>query len=303
MPHVLWIVLLLAGTAVLLMADHATGSSSPPRLVPLIAHRGESHLAPENTLAAFRLAWQSDADACECDIHLTRDGQVIVCHDADTFRTTGGRKDRPGTGQKLVIRDSTADALRRLDVGGFKDERYRGERMPLLSECLESMPAGKVFFVEIKSGTDVVPAAADVIRRSGRGPGEVVLISFHADALAQSKQLLPGYAHYLLASAVEEKQDTRAGWQYRRGGEKHWVATIDELLAAARAANADGLNLQNKTPPLDRPVFEKARSARMPVFVWTEDDPAAARRWIDLGAAGITTNRAAWLKQRLLAVE
>src|SRR6478609_1034971 len=108
----------------------------------LIAHRGESHLAPENTLAAFRLAWSLGDDAIELDVHLTRDGQVVVCHDDDTSRTTGGRT-------KRVVRDSAAGELRALDVGAWKGPQYAGERMPLLEEVLSILPAGKRAFVAL----------------------------------------------------------------------------------------------------------------------------------------------------------
>src|SRR5687768_12050974 len=63
----------------------ATAGGSPE----LISHRGESHDAPENTMAAFRLAWEREVPAIELDVHLTKDGQLIVCHDPDTERTTG----------------------------------------------------------------------------------------------------------------------------------------------------------------------------------------------------------------------
>src|SRR5262245_45356940 len=73
-----------------------------------VAHRGESADAPENTMAAFRLAWERNVDAIELDVHLTRDGKLIVSHDADTKRTTGTNK---------VIVQSTLDELRPLDAG------------------------------------------------------------------------------------------------------------------------------------------------------------------------------------------
>ena len=89
----------------------ATRPSRPPEI---IAHRGESWLAPENTLAAFNLAWKRGADAVELDVHLTADGHLIVCHDDNTERTTG---------RKLVIRQSTLAELRTLDAGAWKGAR------------------------------------------------------------------------------------------------------------------------------------------------------------------------------------
>ena len=87
------------------------------RRVELQAHRGESHDAPENTMASFNLAWSRGDDACELDIHLTKDGKLIVCHDDDTERTSGKRS-------KLILKDHTLEELRAVDVGAFKDPRW-----------------------------------------------------------------------------------------------------------------------------------------------------------------------------------
>ena len=91
--------------------------------VEIIAHRGASHLAPENTLASVELAWKRGADAVEIDIWLTKDGRIVAIHDEDTERTTG---------RKWVIADHTLAELRRLDAGSWKDESYAGEPIPIL---------------------------------------------------------------------------------------------------------------------------------------------------------------------------
>ena len=95
----------------------------PARGVQIVAHRGASHDAPENTLAAHRLALAQGADCVETDVHLTGDGRLIVIHDKTTERTTGvaGR-----------VAEMTQDALRALDAGRWKGEKFVGERLPLL---------------------------------------------------------------------------------------------------------------------------------------------------------------------------
>src|SRR5690242_4131895 len=123
-----------------------------------IAHRGESHDAPENTFAAINLAWQRGDLAAECDVHLTCDGRLIVCHDADTQRTAGRR---------LSISDHTADELRQLDVGSWQDPRFAGERMPLLDDVLATIPAGAVLFVEVKVGPEAIPPLMRCIQGAG----------------------------------------------------------------------------------------------------------------------------------------
>ena len=86
----------------------------------IIAHRGASHEAPENTLAAVRLAWEQDADAVEVDVQLSKDGRPVVIHDEDAKRTAGvaGK-----------VSDQTLDRLRRLDVGRWKGEDWIGLKM------------------------------------------------------------------------------------------------------------------------------------------------------------------------------
>src|SRR5271170_7325637 len=90
----------------------------------VIAHRGASYDAPENTLAAFRLAWQQGADGIEGDFYLTDDGEIVCLHDSDTGRT-GDRK--------LSVGQSTLAQLRTVDVGVSKGEKFRGERIPTLA--------------------------------------------------------------------------------------------------------------------------------------------------------------------------
>src|SRR3954454_21771589 len=111
-------------------------AGGPPEIV---AHRGESADAPENTLAAFRLAWERNVPAIELDVHLTRDGALIVSHDANTLRTTATPK---------AIKESTLEELRSLDAGRWKGERWAGERMPTLAEALQTIPEGARCFIE-----------------------------------------------------------------------------------------------------------------------------------------------------------
>src|SRR4051812_6064313 len=118
--------------------------AKPPEFV---AHRGESHDAPENTLASYKLAWERGDDAAETDIHLTKDGKLIVSHDPDTGRLSAGKT-------KLVIKEHTADDLRKLDMGSFKGPSFADQKLPLLDELLAIIPPGKRLFIEVKIGPE-----------------------------------------------------------------------------------------------------------------------------------------------------
>ena len=107
----------------------------------IVAHRGASGLAPENTLAAFRLAIELGAPAVECDVHLSADGIPVVIHDAQLDRTTNG---------KGPVAEQPFAALQTLDAGGWRDPRFAGERLPALDGpqwgypwCWRSVPAAR----------------------------------------------------------------------------------------------------------------------------------------------------------------
>ena len=108
----------------------------------VIAHRGSSATAPENTLAAFRLAADQHADFVELDVQESSDGQVLVVHDSDLMKV-GGNPAR--------IWDSDAATLRAVDVGSFRDRRYSAERLPLLAEALAECRGRCRVIVELKS--------------------------------------------------------------------------------------------------------------------------------------------------------
>ena len=107
----------------------------------VVAHRGASHDAPENTMRAFDRAWDLGADGIEGDFRLSKDGHIVAMHDADTMRVTGGSAN-------LNVASSTLAELRGLDVGKWKGERFSGERIPTFAEIIKSVPIGKKFFIE-----------------------------------------------------------------------------------------------------------------------------------------------------------
>ncbi|HEY1380757.1 MAG TPA: glycerophosphodiester phosphodiesterase [Gemmataceae bacterium] len=261
----------------LLVALSVVAFALPAPAAEIVAHRGESADAPENTLASFRLAWDQRDDAIELDVHLTKDGQLIVCHDPDTKRTTG---------VPHKIKDTPFDVLRSLDAGKWKGPKWAGEKLPTLAEVLATIPDGKRCFIEIKVGPEAVPAVAKAVRESGKKPEQMPIISFKADTLAEAKRQLPDHKAYFLANFKQDKKT------------KQWTGDIDQFIATAKAIHADGLDLGYQGP-VDREAARKVKAAGLAFLVWTVDDPAVAKRMIDYGAKGITTNKAAWLRGQL----
>src|SRR5271156_4282030 len=111
------------------------------RAVLNIAHRGASGTFPENTLAAFRAAIDAGADMCELDVHLTRDGVVVVIHDEEVDRTTDG---------KGRVAEMTLAEIKRLDAGARYDRRFTGETIPTLEEVFDLVEGRCSLNIELK---------------------------------------------------------------------------------------------------------------------------------------------------------
>jgi glycerophosphoryl diester phosphodiesterase len=157
----------------------------------IVAHRGASAQAPENTMEAFRLGVEAGADAIELDVHLTADGQLAVIHDETLERTT----DRTGT-----IADQTMDEIRQADAGAtFSRDgdsglpfAGRGLTVPTLDEVLAWLPDGIGLVVEIKARA-AADAVVDAVRdHPVRTSGRLAVISFDEPAIERVRELDPG---------------------------------------------------------------------------------------------------------------
>jgi glycerophosphoryl diester phosphodiesterase len=250
-----------------------------PPSVPFVAHRGESADAPENTLAAFNLAWRRGVPAIELDVHLTADDRLVVIHDASTRRTTG---------VDLLVKDATLDQLRPLDAGSWKGEQWAGEPLPTLDEALATIPEGGLCLIEVKVGPEAVPALVRAVEASGKSSDQLAVISFNAETLAEAKRRLPDLPMYFLSGF---RRDEQTGT---------WSPSPRQLIDRALAIKADGLDLAYRGP-IDAEFIRLVRDAGLSLHVWTVDDPDDARRFLDLRVDSITTNRAAWLRDRLTA--
>jgi len=244
----------------------------------IVAHRGASADAPENTLASFNLAWEQKADAIELDIYLTSDGKIICIHDKDTLRTTG---------KNLLVAGSTLAQLQALDAGTWKDARWKEERMPTLAEAIATIPAGKRVFIEIKTDEKLIPELQRVITASGRPVEQFVIISFNYEALEMARPVFPNIPLLWIIGAKKDKVT----------GKKSYPP-LDPLVEKARTARLDGLDLHYEFP-LDAAAVAKVKGAGLKLAVWTVDDPAAAKKLAALGVEAITTDKPAFLRERL----
>lgn len=261
----------------ILVVSNAMNSSVWAEGVEIVGHRGASHDAPENTLAAVKLSWEQGADATEFDVYLTKDGRIVAHHDETTERTAG--VDRP-------VVEQTLEELRKLDAGSWKGAKFAGERIPTLEEVLGSIPRGKRVFIEIKCGAEIIPELERVLAEVGKPAAATAVIGFSFEAMTAIKQALPELKVYWVQGL---KRDEKTG---------EWTPRVDDLIAQARAAGLDGIDLKS-TPPVNRESIAKAHAAGLEFYVWTVNDVAEAIRVRDAGVDGITTDRPGWLREQL----
>ena len=245
----------------------------------IVAHRGASHDAPENTLAAFQLAWKQKADGIEGDFYLTCDGHVVCIHDDTTERTAG---------VNLKISDSTLADLRKLDVGSWKDVRYCNERIPTLQDVIATVPDGKRIVIELKIGPEIVAPVKRILEASKLKPEQILVIGFDENTIAESKRLLPNIkAHWLTGY----KPDDEVG---------PWTPTSQTIAQTIKQTGADGIGSQARRSVFNKLFIRSLNDSGIKEFhVWTVDDVADARFYKALGAYGITTNRPGGLRAEL----
>jgi len=227
-----------------------------------IAHRGAGALAPENTLAAFRVGASHGYRAFECDVKLSADGVPFLLHDATLQRTT------PERGRAS---DRSWDALSRIDAGGWHSRGFAGEPIPAFEAiaryCLRN---GFALNIEIKpTPGDETETGRVVAREAARlWAGEAVpplLSSFQPDALAAARDAAPHLPRALLLDSL------RSGWFEEAQG-----------LGCVAVVTHYGL--------VDAAMLARVHAAGMRALVYTVNDPAEARRLVALGIDGIITD-------------
>jgi glycerophosphoryl diester phosphodiesterase len=247
----------------------------------IIAHRGASFDAPENTLAAYRLAWQQKADGAEGDFRLTRDGQIVCMHDRTTRRTAD---------RELIVEEATLDELKQLDAGRWKDSSFANQRIPTLEEILAELPADKLFFIEIKCGTEIFPAIKTTIARSKISAEQLRILSFNKEVLAAAQNVFPEIKRHWL---VEYETDAEAG---------SIVPTPQSILNTLGEVGANGPNSAANHHVLTPAFIAELRRREFEVAAWTVDDPAVARRLMKAGVQMLTTNRPGSMRREFAAV-
>lgn len=242
----------------------------------IIAHRGASAYAPENTRAAFELARDMGADGFECDVHLSKDGVPVVIHDENLTRLAGLNK---------RVRDLTCRKLQQLDIGSWFDRRFCDQRILTLEEALVLSKPRFVCMVEVKDSGDgrTNQSLAQKVARTLKG-AHATACSFDLEVCARLKAALPGLhvdwiegASKLISRSLSPVFAQKAGLDGISSDYRHLTA------ARVNEAHAAGLRVDAWTVNRAASVL---RLARMGVDAIETDKPDVAIR--ALAAAGIT---------------
>jgi glycerophosphoryl diester phosphodiesterase len=228
----------------------------------VIAHRGASAHAPENTLAAFRLALEHGADGVELDAKLSADGHVMVIHDQTVDRTTGGHG---------RVRELTLAQLKKLDAGSHFDSSFAREQIPTLDEVFVAVGARTLVNLELTnyaSPADKLPdKVADLVIKFGLQE-HILFSTFHPLTLIRIRRRLPQVPVALLAIPGGAGGLAR-GWLGR--------------LLSPKALHPYYTDVSAKTMAAEK------RRERM-VNAWTVNDPEEMRRLFQMGIDGIITD-------------
>jgi len=248
--------------------------------IRILAHRGASRAAPENTLAAFAAALRAGADGIELDVRLSRDGVPVVIHDATLDRTTDGRG---------PVSDATAAELSARDAGSWFGPEFRSERVPVLSDVLQLFGRDLEFRVEIKHDTFrgarfTAQQVTDVIRRYHPDPAAVWISSFNPGVLAWCRRLAPEAGTARLFSPTASHRAAR----WHRGLGWMGVRAVDVPVAATVFRAGRDRIWESRLAVWRRRGFRLA--------AWTVDDPALLRPLKRLGFQWIITNNPEQLK-------
>lgn len=249
------------------------GASGCARSVEIIAHRGASDLAPENTMASVKLGWEKQADV-EVDVYLTSDQRIVCIHDKTTKRTTG---------VDLKVSETDTAQLRRLDAGSFKDPKFAGEQIPFLEDVIATIPPKRKLYVEIKCGQEILPLLHKTFIDSGK-MDRIVVIGFDLETVTAAKKLM-GLPTYWL-KGTEKVKDT-----------EQWIPHDASLAQTTRDRGLDGLDVHYAG--VNEEFVRGVRAHGQKLYVWTVNDPDEAARLVALGVDGITTDRPDWLREQL----
>ncbi len=238
----------------------------------LVAHAGKGYGAPENTLPAFRAAIEAGF-GFECDIQMSADHQIFAAHNASALAYGGG---------DVLFKTMQWSEIAQLDVGlRLGGQAWAGTPPPRFEDILALMRDGCKSFVEVKesAGTEIVPYIKAAVEGQGVAtPANMLFISFDREICRALRLALPAY-EVLWITYTRKDEGTGA------------LISADELIALLQDADLTGVDMVGDKSVVTEEYVRRVKSAGFSFGVWTVDDTANARIFLERGVDAVTTNR------------
>lgn len=234
----------------------------------VIGHRGASGEAPENTLAAFALAFEQGAEGIELDVQITKDGEIVVCHDLTLDRTTNGSG---------LICEHNWEELNSLDAGIWFSQAFTGERIPHLRQVFELVPRGHLINVEVKHAYE--------------GRMVKALLAFLDEMDRWEDIVISSFDHKLIHEIKQAQPKAKVGLLY--------AANLIDHAAYAKQLGVDVFSLHPYHQCINKEDVVAAEAAGLAVYPYTANDVADYKRLIAAGVTGIITDYPARLRNLL----
>ena len=236
---------------------------------PVVGHRGNSSVAPENTLSAYRSCIEVGAQGAECDLYRTTDGKLVLQHDKTLKRNVRDAQGSPAAG---FVTDYSLAELRTMDFGVWKGEQFKGEKVATFEEFLDLLKgASCVPVIELKQPgleADVIAA----IRAKGMEKESIIITSF-SDSVKECYRLAP---------------EIKVAYLCKRGKKETNDQYTNRLIAKLKEINTTYVDMEHidATPEFVKKLHDNG----ITVMVWTADDPERIKALFDMGVDSITTN-------------
>ena len=272
-PFVLSSIIVVLGVVMLMMPSFGVEASEKNKNVDVIAHRGASGYAPENTIPAFDKAVEMHADYFEIDVQMSKDGELVLIHDNSVDRTTDGSG---------MVKDLTLEELQQLDAGSWFGEEFAGTKIPTFEEVLDRYRGKIGILIELKS-PELYPGVEEKVvqalkERNMDNPsnGKIIIQSFNHDSVKKVRELLPNIPLGVLLS-------------YHANG-----FTNEQLQNFATYADYFNPNKANITSEL----VERIHAHGLMTHPWTVRDRESAQFLLDVGVDGIITDFPDYVKSQ-----
>ncbi len=239
--------------------------------VYIVAHRGASDEAPENTIPSFKKAFLEGADFIEGDFWLTKDNQIVCIHDSNTKRTSK-------IGTKLYVTKTKLAELRNVDVGNWKNPQFEGTYIPTLEEIIDIIPDDRGIFIEIKDDRkEFLVKLSEMLKDKKLSYDRLRIIAFNPETIISAKKLFPEIKVYWLFEWFSSKRKCINGIAYKR------------LLNTLNKLNCDGVDL-NHASYINEKLVGYIKDNGLDFCVYNVETGEDAVRLVNLGVDYITTN-------------